>query len=187
VESGKGQSEAIVRDPILKIGAFILAIACLLPAPAKAQERRDYLSSTESDKIREAIDANDRIRLFLSFASDRLKQFQYDLDRPANTARRAERLNGLLIGYSNCIDEAVDRMELGVEKQEDVRESIKAMQTQAAEHLSYLKNLQAKGPERDSYKENLDDAIASTQDAIQSADDAGKNNAPAPPVRRRPQ
>jgi hypothetical protein len=176
-----------MRTPSRRLFATVAAALLLAAGPARPQQRRDYLSSTESDKIREAIDPNDRIRLFLSFASDRLKQFQYEIDHPANTARRAERLNGLLIGYSNCIDEAVDRMELGVEKQEDVRDAIKLMQTQAAEFLTHLKTLQAKGPERESYKENLDDAISATQDALRSADDAGKSSAPAPPVRRRPQ
>ena len=157
------------------------------PAPTPAQDQqKDYLSTAEAEKIREAIEPSERIRLFLSFASDRLKQLQYELDHPANTVRRSQRLNGLLNAFSGCLDEAVDRMELGVEKQEDVREGIKAVQARAPEFLTYLKELAAKGLERNSYKENLDDAIAATNDAIISADDAAKENAP-PPVRRRPQ
>ena len=159
---------------------------CSAP-PVPAQSGKDYISSTEAEKVREATDPNERIQLFLSFASDRLKQLQYELDHPANTVRRAERLNGLLNAFSGCLDEAVDRMQLSVEKQENVREGIKAMQTQAPEFLTYLKDLSVKGPERNTYKENLDDAIASTEDAIRSAADAAKENAPAPPVRRRPQ
>ena len=160
---------------------------CARPAPVPAQDQKDYLSTTEADKVRETIDPSERIRLFLSFASDRLKQFQYELDHPANTVRRAERLNGLLNAFSGCLDEAVDRMELGVEKQEDVREGIKAVQARAPEFLAYLKDLAAKGPERNTYKDNLDDAIESANDAIRSAADAAKENAPPPPVRRRPQ
>lgn len=158
------------------------------PAPIPAQDQqRDYLSTTEAEKIRETIDPSERIRLFLSFASDRLKQFQYELDHPENTVRRAQRLNTLMNAFTGCLDEAVDRMELGVEKQEDVREGIKAVQARAPEFLTYLKDLAAKGPERNTYKENLDDAIASASDAITSAGDAAKENAPPPPVRRRPQ
>jgi len=173
----------------LKLSAciFLAGLAlCAWPAPAPAQQR-DYLSTTEAEKVREAIDPSERIRLFLSFASDRLKQFQYELDHPANTVRRSERLNSLLNAFAGCLDEAVDRMELGVEKQEDVREGIKAVQTRAPEFLAHLKQLAASGPERNTYKENLDDAIAATNDAITSASDAAKENAPPPPVRRRPQ
>jgi peptidoglycan hydrolase CwlO-like protein len=162
----------------------LLSGAMLLVSPASAQNQKEYISSTEADKVREAMDPNERIRLFLSFASDRLKQLQYELDHPANTVRRAEKLNGLLNSYAGCIDEATDRMELSVEKQEDVQEGIKAVQKQAPDFLTHLKDLAAKGPERNTYKENLDDAIASTEDAIHSAAEAMKDKAPAPPVRR---
>ena len=176
----------------MRVGAFnlcvlILAAMALFTSPALAQNRKDYISSTEAEKIREANDPNERILLFVSFASDRLKQLQYELDHPANTVRRSERLNGLLNAFSGCVDEAVDRMELSVEKQEDVGEGIKAVQKQAPDFLTYLKKLSATGPERNTYKESLGDAIASTEDAIRSAADSAKDNAPAPPVRRRPQ
>jgi hypothetical protein len=177
-----------MRVPILSVCACIfLAGFVLRPGPAAAQAKKDYITSTEADKVREAMDPNDRIRLFLSFASDRLKQLQYELDHPANTVRRSERLNSLLNAFAGCLDEAVDRMELSVEKQEDVREGIKAVQAQAPEFLAYLKNLSANGPERNTYKENLDDAIASAEDAIRTAADSAKEDAPPPPVRRRPQ
>jgi len=164
-----------------------LAGVSVCARPALAQDlQKDYLSATEAEKIREAMDPSERIRLFLSFASDRLKQLQYELDHTENTVRRAQRLNSLLNAYAGCVDEAVDRMELGVEKQDNVREAIKAVQARASEFLTYLKDLAAKGPERSTYKVYLDDAIAATNDAITSAADAAKENAP-PPVRRRPQ
>ena len=120
-----------MRVRTLRCCVLTLAGLGLLAQASPAQTRRDYITSTEADKIREAMDPNERIRLFLSFASDRLKQLQYEFDHPANTVRRAERLNGLLNAFAGCLDEAVDRMELSVEKQEDVREGIKAVQTDA--------------------------------------------------------
>jgi hypothetical protein len=176
----------MLRRALTVCSGLLLATLVLCARPEFAQEQRDYLSATEADKVREAMDPSERIRLFLSFASDRLKQFRYELDHPENTVRRAQRLNALLNAYSGCVDEAVDRMELGVEKQEDVRAGIKAVQDRAPEFLAYLKDLAAKGPERNSYKDYLEDAIAATNDAITSAGDAEQENAP-PPVRRRPQ
>ena len=166
---------------------LVVAALCMSLTLSAAAQQKEYLSTTEQEKIREAMDPSERIKLFVSFASDRLKQLQYELEHPANTVRRTERLNGLLNAFSGCIDEAVDRMELGVEHQEDVREGIKLIQMQAPDFLSYLKSLAANGPERDTYKVNLDDAIASTSDAIRSAGNASKEDAPPPPVRRRPQ
>src|SRR3972149_3178017 len=145
------------------------------PAPVPAQDQqRDYLSTTEAEKIREATEPSERIRLFLSFASDRLKYLQYELDHPENTVRRPQRLNALLNAYAGCVDEAVDRMELGVEKQQDVRDGIKAVQSRAPEFLAYLKNLAVASPERNTFKENLADAIASTEDAVRSAADSSR-------------
>jgi hypothetical protein len=175
-----------MRICLLKLCALVLAVLLLSSWPAAAQSR-DYISNTEADKVREALDPNERIRLFLSFASDRLKQLQYEFDHPANVVRRSERLNGLLNAFASCVDEAVDRMELSVEKQEDVREGIKAVQTQASEFLAYLKGVSANNPERNTFKVNLEDAIAATEDAIRSAADSAKENAPPPPVRRPPQ
>ena len=59
-----------------------VALTCTLGSancgPAQAQQK-DYLSPLESDKIRDAETTNDRIKLFLTFADDRLKKFQYEL------------------------------------------------------------------------------------------------------------
>jgi hypothetical protein len=176
-----------VRISFFLGSSLALAMVLFCPRFATAQQGKDYISNTEAEEIRQAMDSNERIRLFLSFASDRLKQLQYELDHPANTVRRSERLNGLLNAFASCVDEAVDRMELGVEKQEDVQEGIRAMQTEAPVFLAYLKDLAANNPERVSFKANLEDAIAATEDAIRIAADSAKENAPPPPVRRRPQ
>jgi len=50
--------------------------------------------------------------------------------------------------------------------------------------LEILKKIQAEGKEIDVYKDNLDDAIEGTQDAINDAEKAKKSVAP-PPVRRK--
>ncbi len=152
--------------------------------PARAQ-KKDYLTPNEADKIRDADTPSERVRLLLSFASDRIKKLQYEMSHPGDTLHRADRVNALINGYSGCLDDASELIDLSVEKQQDVRQGIKAMQSQAPEFLSYLKELQGKNPEQGAYQDNIDDAVDATTDAIKSADEAAKENAP-PPVRRRP-
>jgi len=55
---------------------FAATGACsLIPARAAAQRAdKDYLSSVEAGKIRDAETDNDRIKLFLMFADDRLNK-----------------------------------------------------------------------------------------------------------------
>ena len=165
---------------------FLLAIAFSAgTAPQAASQRKDYLSGLEADKIRDAETSSLRIKLFLGFAADRIKKFQYELSRSTEDRRKAERLNGLLNAYTGCVDDAAELVELGVEKQEDIRAGIKEMQTRAKEFLAYLEELSATGPERASYQSTLDDAIEATRDALKEADKAAKEIAP-PPVRRKP-
>jgi len=173
--------------------ALLLALASLLAmgiaatrSPAFAQgSKKDYLSDNEADQIRDADTPNDRIKLFISFAADRIKKLQYEFAHPAEL-HRDDRINTFLNAYAGCIDDASDAIQLGVEKQQDVRGAIKDMQSHAPEFLTYLKSLSAKGQAVEAYKDNLDDAIEATNEAINDADDAIKENAP-PPVRRKPQ
>ncbi len=173
--------------------ALPLALASLLAigiaatrSPAFAQgSKKDYLSDNEADQIRDADTPNDRIKLFISFAADRIKKLQYEFTHPAEL-HRDDRINTLLNAYAGCVDDASDAIQLGVEKQQDVRGAIKDMQSHAPEFLTYLKSLSAKGHAVEAYRDNLDDAIDATSEAINDADDAIKENAP-PPVRRKPQ
>lgn len=162
-----------------------LCVAALIPASTALAQKKDYLSETEADKIRDADTTAERIKLFISFATDRIKKLQYEFAHPGEL-HRDERINTLINAYAGCIDDASDLIQLGVDKQQDVRDAIKEMQSRAPEFLAYLKELSAKGKPVEPYKENLDDAIDATNDAIKDAAEAIKENAP-PPVRRRPQ
>jgi hypothetical protein len=146
-------------------------------------EQKDYLSPMESDKIRDAETTNDRLKLFVTFADDRLKKFQYELQHPSAN-RHGEMLNGLMNGYVGCLDDAADLMQLGIEKQENIRAGVDLINTKAKEFLEALNKIAADKVDIDIYKDNLDDAIEGTKDAITDSDKAKKAVAP-PPVRRK--
>ncbi len=151
---------------------------------AQAQRpEKDYLSTIEADQIREAETPNQRIKLFLTFADDRLKKFQYELDHPSPN-KHTELLNYLMNSYIGCVDDAADIIQLGLEKQDNIRQGIDLMAERAKAFLPILQKYQAEGPELELYKENLDDAVEGTQDALNEAEKARKKAAP-PPVRRK--
>jgi len=168
---------------LLALLSFLGAAPAANSAPA---QKKDYLSEVEADKIRDAAVTGPRIILFANFAADRIKKIQYELAHldPADQ-KRTERLNNLINSYSGCIDDAADLINLGIEKQEDIRAGVKTLQARLKEFLPYLQELAANGPERDTYKENLDDAIEATQDAAKEVEKASKEMAP-PPMRRNP-
>jgi chromosome segregation ATPase len=176
-----------------KPGATFLLAMILVAAPVAAPaatpaspQKKEYLSDAEADKIREAGATGPRIVLYTTFASDRIKKLQYEFAHlDPKDDKRTERFNILINGYTGCIDDAADSLDVGIEKQEDIRDGVKALQAQIKGFLSYLQELAEKGPEKETYKDNLDDAIEATQDAVKDVDKAAKEMAP-PPVRRKP-
>src|SRR5271168_341818 len=99
---------------------FVLLVLCIAfgrAAAARAPQQKDYLTSLEADKIRDAENSNERIKLFLTFADDRLKKFQYELDHPSLN-NHEQLLNALMNSYGGCVDDAADLIQLGIQKQE---------------------------------------------------------------------
>src|SRR5882762_330451 len=169
--------------PLYLLGTILCAAPLARPA---VPQRKEYLSEAEADKIRDAGMTGPRIVVYAAFAGDRIKKLQYEFAHldPADQ-KRSDRLDNLINAYTGCIDDAADLVDIGIEKQEDIRDGVKALQAQIKAALPYLQDLAAKGPERETYKDNLDDAIEATQDAAKDIEKATKEMAP-PPVRRKP-
>jgi hypothetical protein len=168
----------------MSAAVLVGTMAIGVPAPVRAQRpEKDYLSDLEAGKIRDAETPNERVKLFLSFAEDRLKKFQYELEHPSPN-KHTEMLNYLMNSYGGCVDDAADLIQLALEKQENIRQGIDLMASKAQEFLVILQKYAKEGPELESYKDNLDDAIEGTQDALNEAQKAKQKAAP-PPVRRK--
>jgi hypothetical protein len=163
---------------------LVISLAGVLGASLLAQSvDKDYLTNTEADKIRDAETPNERIKLFILFADDRIKKFQYELEHPSQN-NHEQMLNYLLNAYIGCVDDAADLVQLGIEKQQNVRSGVDLMAEKTKEYLEVLNKVKADAKEIEMYKENLDDAIEGTQDAQKDAEKAKKSVAP-PPVRRK--
>ena len=171
-----------LRNFLLFVSIFICSAASAVRAEAPAQQK-DYLSGVEADKIREAETPNERITLFLTFADDRLKKLQYELEHPSQT-NHVEMINSLLNAYVGCVDDAADLIQLGIEKQQNIRKGIDLMASRTKEFLLILQKIPTDAPEAELFKDNLNDAMEGTRDASREAEAAKKNVAP-PPVRRK--
>lgn len=174
------------RALILAMSALLLAASpAAVRAAARQAPQKDYLTDTEADKIRDAVTPPERLRLYISFAEDRLKKFQYELTRTVPEGRRSEILNGLLNDYAGCLDDAADQIALAREKQIDIRGQLKLMESKGKEFLEILEKIEKGGPELDTYKDTLEDAIEGTKDALSDASEASKELTPVP-LRRKP-
>jgi hypothetical protein len=154
--------------------------------PARPTQEKEYLTDAESDKIRDTPSPAARIGLYISFAEDRLKKFEYEVHRSVQERRRTEILNSLLNGYVGCVDDAADQIDDAQEKHVDVREALKSMKTKDNEFLDTLEKYDKdkSGPDFADYQDSLEDAIEGTKDALSDASDAEKET-PAAPVRRK--
>jgi len=161
--------------------AFAGALAGI--AAAQVAPEKDYLSGYEADKIRDAETPNEKIKLFIQFADDRLKKFQYELEHPSQS-NHTQQLNYLMNSYVGCVDDAADLMQEAAQKQQNVRAGVDLIASKTKEFLEILKKIQVEGKEIEVYRDNLDDAIEGTQDAINDAEKAKKSVAP-PPLRRK--
>jgi hypothetical protein len=170
--------------------AAVMLAALFLPSGSSGRtvhavpQKKEYLTQAEADKIRDAETPAERIRIFVSFAEDRLKKFQYELGRTVQERRRSEILNGLLNGYAGCVDDAADQIAIAREKQADIRAALKLMKSKGQQFLDVLEKLDQGGPEFDTYKDTLEDAVEGTKDALADVEKAEKEMSP-PPVRRK--
>jgi hypothetical protein len=166
------------------IAALFISSVSAARAAHPAPQKKDYLTQSEADKIRDAETPGERIRLFIAFAEDRLKKFQYELGRTVPERRRSEILNGLMNAYAGCVDDAADQIAVAREKQADIRVALKLMKSKGQQFLDILEKLDQGGPEFETYRDTLEDAVEGTKDALSDIEKAEKEMAP-PPVRRK--
>jgi hypothetical protein len=183
------------RQPLLIAAAALIAalliasipIASASPASLSPQKDydKDYLSPEEADQIRDADTPSDRIKLYVSFADDRIKKFEYELGRAVPERNRSEILNSLLNGYAGCMDDGADQIAAAQERQVDIHQSLKLMQAKGKEFLDALQKYDKDGtPGLDDYRDTIEDAIDGTKEDLSDVDQALKEMLP-PPVRRK--
>jgi hypothetical protein len=160
--------------------AALLAVVLVLAKTAPARPQlHDYLSDEEASKIREASAPSDRIKLYMSFAEDRLAKFDYEINRTAPERDRSDILNGLLHGYEGCMDDASDEIDDATRAQADIKNALKLMDEKSKSFLSRLQKYSKNGRYLSDYSDTLQDAIDSTTDAISEVGDAQKTMLPA--------
>jgi hypothetical protein len=178
------------RETVLGKWWLSLLLAGMLAAPAAALARppqRDFLTQTEADKIRDAESANERIKLFLDFAADRLFRFKRELQMKGAGPRWSDFLNDMLDSFSSCVDSATDRISDGISQGEDVRAGIKDVKKRVPEFLEELQKIKKQGVDLKLYEDTLNDTIDDMHEDIKSAEKAEKRIQMNPPKPKSPQ
>lgn len=159
-----------------RLPMFVLICATFTAAiPALAD--KDFLTEDEIEKVREAQLPNDRLKLYVLFARQRMDQLQRLLSKEKK-GRSAE-ARELLEDYSSIID-AIDTVsDDALKRGVDIGEGTVAVTSAEKRFLGQLRQIQDRNPpDLDLYNVALKDAIGNTSDSIDlAADDSTKRAA----------
>jgi hypothetical protein len=141
-------------------------IVLLLALPAFAQ--KDFLTDTEIDKVREAQEPVARIKLYLSFANQRLDQLRSIMakDRPG----RSGEIRQLLEDYTSIIDAIGTISDDALVRKTDVTAAPAVIGESEKKFLDQLTKVQSSSPrDLEMYDFELKEAIATTSDSMDLA------------------
>jgi len=153
------------RLSALILGALLVAAA----APGlRAQDKGDFLTEEEQDKVREAQDPSDRIKLYLEIEQSRLDRFETFRANPAESKYdNGGFLDHLLGQYVSVTDELKNWIEDQYDRNGDMRAGLHALLDAGPKQLEQLRRIQ-QTPDAYAadYKSSLKDAIDDLTDTL---------------------
>jgi hypothetical protein len=145
-----------------------IPICLLLSAGIPALAQRDFLTSDEVEKVREAQLPNDRLKLYALLARQRLDQLQRLLEK--DKKGRSVNARELLEDYSNIVD-AIDTVsDDALKRGVDIAEGTAAVTGAEKAFLAQLEKIRDRAPaDMGMYEIALKEAIATTTDSMDLA------------------
>ena len=153
-----------------------LVVLCLMAAP-HVFAQRDFLTADETDQVRLAQDPNDRVRLYIHLAKQRLNLAQHALSK--EKAGRSILVHDALEDYSQIID-AIDTVsDDALKRKLDIKEGMAAVAAGEKELLEQLEKIQESQPkDLARYDFALKQALETTRDSLElSQQDMGQRAA----------
>ena len=154
-----------------RIAVCVLAVAGALSVSG---QQRDFLTNDEIEKVRDAQEPNERLKLYVLFARQRMDQLQQLLAK--DKKGRSVVARELLSDYSKIID-AIDTVsDDALKRHAKLAEGTVAVSDAEKRFLGQLKKVADNPPpDFDLYEIELKEAIESTSDSIELAQgDLGK-------------
>lgn len=144
-----------------------LLLAVLLSVPV-AQTQRDFLSADEADQIRQIQEPNERLKLYLRFARQRLDLIRQALQNPK--PGRASLIHDALEDYERIIDAIDTVIDDALKRKLPVEEGIEAVAAAEKQFLAALEKIQeSRPPDLGRFEFALTQALDTTRDSLELA------------------
>ena len=155
---------------------FVIVLLAAASAAMPALAERDFLTQDEVEKIREAQEPNERLKLYVLFARQRLDQLQQLMakEKPG----RSLMIRQLLEDYTNIID-AIDTVsDDALRRKANIAEGTSAVSAAEKKFTAQLqKTLDSQPRDLDMYELELKNALSDTTDSIELAqEDLGRRS-----------
>lgn len=154
-----------------------LCVVLLLMAAQQLFAQRDFLTADETDQVRLAQDPNDRVKLYIHLAKQRLNLAQHALSK--EKAGRSILVHDALEDYSQIID-AIDTVsDDALKRKLDIKEGMAAVAAGEKELLEQLEKIEESQPkDLARYEFALKQALETTRDSLAlSQQDIGQRTA----------
>ena len=156
----------------------LLVAFLLILAPAFAQGARDFLTSDESDQVRLAQEPNERLKLYLHFAKQRLDQAAQMLkqDKPG----RSTFIHDLLEDFTEIIGAIDSVTDDALRRKVEIKGGLDEVAQAERLMLAQLEAIQKSAPkDLARYEFVLKDAIDTTADSLELSEEDLKDRATA--------
>src|SRR5699024_4304584 len=123
---------------------WYLIFAAFLASGIPALAQRDFLTADEIEKVREAQEPNERLKLYIVFARQRVDQLQRLLEK--DKKGRSLTVRQLLEDYSNIIDAMDTVSDDALKRGTDIALAAGAVRDAENRMLAQLQKIKDKGP-----------------------------------------
>lgn len=187
-----GNLRASFSGRLSRVSFGCAAILLLLLTTIASARRRDPLTESEADQLREAsLEPYKRLKLYIKFTDARLESIDQLRSDPKQADGRGQKIHDLLEDFTALMDEVNDNLDqyqgrpLSKDDRRDFHKGLKEVIEACDKWETHLKALQTAAetsPETQKESQDYRFVLQDAQDAVKSSAEAAREDAETTPI-----